>query len=177
LPSPTAFGSADAEGSSDAIASHTIAAPSGSFAGDAVRTVVALGAVLALALVARQVARKLMDPLAARRPSGVVQILARFPVSKGQTILLLSVGTRVLCVHQSAGRMETLSEFTDPTEIANLRTRIEAGSADRARFESELTRSLEREPAPGVASAPIVTETVDLTKRKPAAMRLAGVRA
>ncbi len=169
---------------------HAIAAPSGSFAGDAVRTVVALGAVLALALVARQVARKLMDPLAARRPSGVVQILARFPVAKGQTILLLSVGTRVLCVHQSSGRMETLSEFTDPTEIATLRARIEAGSADRVRFERELTQSLEREQGvephrdagrerarAAAAPTPIVTETIDLTRRRSTAARLAGVRA
>jgi flagellar biogenesis protein FliO len=182
-PTPTPIASPDGADSMDASGGHAIAAPSASFAGDAVRTVVALGAVLALALVARQVARRLMDPLAARRPSGVVQILARFPVAKGQTILLLSVGTRILCVHQSAGRMETLSEFTDPTEIAALRSRVEAGSADRARFERELTQSLEREPdgersaKQARASAPIVTETVDLTRRRSSAMRLVGVRA
>ncbi len=183
IPAPTPIASPDGADSMNAGGGHAIAAPSASFAGDAVRTVVALGAVLALALVARQVARRLMDPLAARRPSGVVQILARFPVAKGQTILLLSVGTRILCVHQSAGRMETLSEFTDPTEIAALRSRVEAGSADRARFERELTQSLEREPdgersaKQARASAPIVTETVDLTRRRSSAMRLVGVRA
>jgi hypothetical protein len=79
--------------------------------------------------------------------------------------------------------METLSEFTDPTEIAALRSRVEAGSADRARFERELTQSLEREPdgersaKQARASAPIVTETVDLTRRRSSAMRLVGVRA
>jgi flagellar biogenesis protein FliO len=184
--------------------SRGIAAPSGSFAGDAVRTVVALGAVLALALVVRHIAKKLVDPLAARRPSGVVQVLGRFPVAKGQSIMLLSVGTRVICAHQAAGRMETLCEFSDPQEIAQLRTRIEAGTPGREKFERELVRSLERDepadaapapaatkaaaqprrtlpaPRPAVATAPIVTETIDLTKRARGGlspMRLVGVRA
>lgn len=172
----------------DADANRPIAAPSGSFTGDAVRTVVALGAVLALALVVRHVARKLVDPLAARRPSGVVQVLGRFPVAKGQSLLLIAVGTRVICTHQSAGKMETLCEFSDPQEIAMLRTRIEAGTPGRERFERELVRSLERdesEPSraralPAQRAEPIVTETVDLTKRRGpngAAMRLVGVRA
>jgi flagellar biogenesis protein FliO len=148
-----------------------ISAPSGSFAGDAVRTVVALGAVLALALVMRQVARRFADPLAARRPSGVVQILSRFPVGKGQSVQLLGVGTRVLCVHQAAGRMSTLCEFTDPQEIALLRTRIEAGTAGREQFEGELVRSLERDRdtarvGRGGQTMPAPTETVDLTKRR-----------
>jgi flagellar biogenesis protein FliO len=158
-----------------------IPAPAGSLTGDAVRTVVALGAVLALALVMRQVAKRFTDPLSARRPSGVVQILSRFPVGKGQTVQLLAIGTRVLCVHHSAGRMTTLCEFTDPQEIALLRTRIEAGSAGRRQFENELVRSLERDgdtlessrraADTQVANRYTPTETVDLTKRRPPAQR------
>ncbi len=185
---PAAVAAPEPAAATDADAKRPIAAPSGSFTGDAVRTVVALGAVLALALVVRHVARKLVDPLAARRPSGVVQVLGRFPVAKGQSLLLISVGARVICAHQSAGRMETLCEFSDPQEIALLRTRIEAGTPARERFERELVRSLERdegEPArtralPAQRPEPIVTETVDLTKRRGpngAAMRLVGVRA
>lgn len=165
---------------------RTIAAPGGSFASDAVRTVVALALVLALALVVRHVAKRLVDPLAARRPSGVVQVLGRFPLAKGQSILLIAVGTRVICAHQAAGRVETLCEFSDPQEIALLRTRIEAGTPGREQFERELVRSLERDESvvaerpktlAAARPAPIVTETVDLTKRRPAAMRLVGVRA
>ena len=154
-----------------------IAAPSGSMTGDAVRTVVALGAVLALALVLRQVARRFADPLAARRPSGVVQVLSRFPVGKGQSIQLLAVGTRVLCVHQGAGAMSTLCEITDPQEIALLRTRIEAGTPGRDRFEGELVRSLERDESllrqrrGAAAAVPTPTETIDLTQRRPQARR------
>lgn len=167
----------------DAVGEARIPAPSGSFAGDAIRTVVALGAVLALALVLRQVAKRLSDPLAARRPSGVVQILSRFPVGKGQSVQLLAVGTRVLCVHHSGSAMSTLCEFTDPQEIALLRTRIEAGAAGREKFEGELTRSLERDrdtllgqraKAPASQPTPTPTETIDLTKRRPRGLALVG---
>ena len=179
---PIAPATARADEDPGASVGTPIAAPSGSLTGDAVRTVVALGAVLALALLMRQVARRFSDPLAARRPSGVVQILSRFPVGKGQTVQLLAVGTRVLCVHQAAGRMSTLCEFTDPQEIALLRTRIEAGSAGRERFEGELTRSLERDTTTLGAGRrgndprmPLPTETIDLTKRRPQGQRPGGL--
>ncbi|MBL9147177.1 MAG: FliO/MopB family protein [Phycisphaerae bacterium] len=147
-----------------------IAKPSGNFTGDAIRTGLALVGVLVLIFVFRWVLRRVGDPLAARRPSGVVQVLSRFPLAKGQTILLLEVGRRVLCVHQSATGAATLCAFDDLTEIADLKARIEAGSSERAAFERQLVHSLERE-RPAVANAPRElllesAETVDLTKRR-----------
>jgi flagellar biogenesis protein FliO len=130
----------------DLVADRPIAAPNGSLAGEAVRTGVALAGVIALILVGRSVLRRFGDPLAARRPSGVVQVLARFPFAKGQSIVLLSVGTRVLCLHHTASGTATLCAFTDPDEIAALRSRLEAGDAARVRFDRELERSLERSP-------------------------------
>jgi flagellar biogenesis protein FliO len=158
-----------------------IAPPSGSMSGDAVRTVGALAIVLALAFVLKGVVRRLGDPLAARRPSGVVQVLARFPFGRGQNVVLMSIGTRVLCLHQSAQQVRTLCEMTDPNEIALLRARIEAGSDGGERFERELIRSLERTPStertgqqaqttatnhktqPG-RRGPRLEETIDLTR-------------
>jgi flagellar biogenesis protein FliO len=153
--------------------SRPIAKPTGSFAGDAIRTGLALVGVLVLIFLFRWVLRRVGDPLAARRPSGVVQVLSRFPLAKGQTIVLLEVGRRVLCVHQSAAGASTLCEFGDLTEIADLKARIEAGSSERAAFERQLVHSLERE-RPTAARAPRElllegAETVDLTRRRPRA--------
>ncbi|MDZ4829280.1 MAG: flagellar biosynthetic protein FliO [Phycisphaerae bacterium] len=157
--------------------SRPIAAPGGSMTGDATRTAVALVGVIALAFVMKRVLKRVGDPLAARRPSGVVSVLARFPLARGQQVVLLEVGTRVLCVHQGTGGAATLCAFDNLTEIADLKARIEAGSATRGSFDREITRSLERGTAlPARASVPS-TPTIDLTKRAGRAAYAAGGRA
>jgi flagellar biogenesis protein FliO len=159
-----------------------ISAPSGSLSADAIRTGAALVGVLALALILKKLVKRLGDPLAARRPSGVVRVLARFPLAKGQQVILLEVGKRVLCVHQGGAAATALCAFDDLTEIADLKARIEAGSADRVRFEHELTRSIERTPtreahlSAGQRGAQ-VTETIDLTKGRRFGFGFGGARA
>lgn len=164
---PVASATPDAPGES-----RPIAAPAGSFGGDALRTGGALVGVLALILIMRTVLRRVGDPLAARRPSGVVQVLARFPLAKGQQVMLLEVGRRVLCVHQSATGAATLCSFDDASEIADLKARVESGSTERQRFERQLARSLERDGgersqarAPARAGLLEEPETIDLTRR------------
>ncbi|MDZ4755849.1 MAG: flagellar biosynthetic protein FliO [Phycisphaerae bacterium] len=176
-PSATMLEASDA---AQMAADRPIAAPTNSLFGDATRTIVALGGVLALVFVLRYIMKRIGDPLAARRPSGVVQVLSRFPFGKGQQVVLLSVGTRILCVHHGATQTRTLCEISDVDEIAALRTRIEAGTAGRDVFERELTRSLERDESiarpvatpitrtpshmKGAEMKRAITETIDLTK-------------
>jgi hypothetical protein len=99
------------------------------------RTVIALAGVVGLAFVVsaavKVAARKrggvalAMGP-AGRAPSGVVMVLARYPVQRGQILVLLKVGPRVLLTCQSkpsrftAASMTTLAEFTDPDQVAEL---------------------------------------------------------
>jgi flagellar biogenesis protein FliO len=91
----------------------------------------ALGAVVALLLVVRIVLRRLGGPLAGgRRPSGVLEILARYPVARGQQLVLLKLCGRVVLLHQTKTGMTTLSELSDPDEVAALLGRV--GSADGA---------------------------------------------
>lgn len=172
-PLAATVGAADDE--SESHAHRPIAPPGGSTFYDAAKTGAALITVLGLMLLLKRVLKRVGDP-SARRPSGVVQVLARFPLAKGQQILLLEVGRRVLCVHQGGGAAATLCAFDDLTEIADLKARIEAGSPERAAFERELTRTIERSPSAAHAGAarPVVAETIDLTKnRRGAAARIA----
>lgn len=99
------------------------------------RTISALTAVVALAFLVsagvKAAARKkggvalALGP-AGKAPSGVVHVLARYPIQRGQTLVLLKVGPRVVLTCQSrAGRftgaaMNTLAEFTDPDEVAQI---------------------------------------------------------
>lgn len=114
------------------------------------------------------------------RPSGVVQVLARFPVGRGRQLLLLECGPRILLLEETKSRggggLQTLSEFTTPEEVADLRTRIEAANRPSdASFRQDLERSLEtysRTGAPvsfgqGAIPGADSIETVDLTRRRP----------
>ena len=114
-----------------------------------------------------------------RAPSGVASILARYPIARGQQVLLLGVGQRIIVVHQSAGTMQTLSEFTDPDEVLALRMQIngtERSQADQG-FTAKITQALEKKPD-GPALEPVagmpglVSETVDLTQKR--RVRLSG---
>lgn len=116
-----------------------------------------------------------------RAPSGVASILARYPVARGQQVVLLEVGQRILVTHQSAGTMTTLSEITDPEELADLRARITG--VDRVEreqpFNRALSSSLEKTPTRDALSSVeglpgLVAETVDLTRSRPRVRRFSG---
>jgi flagellar biogenesis protein FliO len=97
------------------------------------RTAGALAAIVALIFAGAAVLRRwggapggLMHALGAggRAPSGVLSVLGRYPVGRGQTLVLLKLDRRVLLVCQSAGSraggMRTLCELTDPEEVASV---------------------------------------------------------
>ncbi|MFM7261213.1 MAG: flagellar biosynthetic protein FliO [bacterium] len=104
-------------------------AESRGFGGEIIPTAAALGGTLLAIVLARSAIRRFGGKLAAgRRPSGVVEILARYPVARGQQVVLLKVGRRVLVVHQGAQVMQTLSEFSSADDVADILTRCEAGA-------------------------------------------------
>lgn len=76
------------------------------------------------------------------RPSGVLEILARYPLDRKQSLVVLKLARRVLLLHQNGSQMTTLSEITEPIEVASLLSRIEAGSSGKQaqRFQSMLKR-------------------------------------
>ncbi len=140
-----------------------------------VRVAVGLGIVLALLVGTRAVLRRVIDPLGSGgRPSGVISVLARYPVARGQQLLLLRVAGRVVLLHQNRQAMTPLSEVTDPDEVASLQARIEAGSraASVGRFQALLDRlggqDTNRLTAqqPGGAGGTEANEIIDLTRRR-----------
>lgn len=79
-----------------------------------------------------------------KSPAGVLSILARYPIGRGQTLLLMKLDRRVLLVAQTAGgrgpaSLATLTELTDPEEIASLCAKC-GDDAERRRFQSELSK-------------------------------------
>ncbi len=147
------------------------------------RVLGALAVVLGLLFGLRAVVRRSSWALpSGGRPSGVVEILARYPVARGQQLILLKLARRVLLVHRSGSTMTTLSEVADPDEVAALLGRIEAGSRrgggngknGGGRFGQALQRSGAEHDrlADGVMrlkgrrSGFAGTEVIDLTRRR-----------
>jgi len=125
-------------------------------AGWLVRTAGALGLVIALAVLLRTAlvrASRGVGGIGAqlgaggRAPSGLLSVLGRYPVARGQTLVLLKVDTRVLLLCQSSEGFSTLSEISDPEEVASilLKARDEENESLGKRFGSML-RLFERDP-------------------------------
>jgi hypothetical protein len=102
-----------------------------------------------------------------RAPSGVLEILARYPVTRGHTLVLLKMDRRVLLLGHSSTGFSALAEINDPDEVAGLlvKTRDEEGDSMAARFNA-LLRGMERDPS-------LVAQETEVTRVGPLSPRAA----
>jgi flagellar biogenesis protein FliO len=134
--------------------------------GDIGGTIVALAIVVGLILLLGAVARRFGGGVLARggRPSGVIEVLARYPIARGQSLVLLKLHRRVLLVHQTGSAMTTLTDVHEPEEVASLLARVEASDRDRAGggFARALAGAQRRFFDHGSTGGDV--ETIDLTR-------------
>ena len=136
--------------------------------GEALRVGLPLLGVVALMIAIGVVVRRVGGPLAGGgRPSGVLEVLGRYPIARGQQLVLLRLVSRVVLLHQTRNGLSTLSEVTDADEVAALLARVEAAtrSGPPGRFQGLLAGAL-------VGRDPVSRElpingkvVVDLTRR------------
>ncbi len=159
------------------------------------QTLIALGGVIALAAVAvmiyKSVARRqggVASSLGAagRAPSGVLEVLGRYPIGGGVSLVLLRLDRRILLLSQTQrlfgrgaapGGFRTLCEVTDPEEVASLllKTQDESGESITRKFNGLLQRFEKNmddaEPAPKDRGEELVESmrgripVVDITRR------------
>lgn len=98
---------------------------------DAGRVAFALAAVVALIFLLRWVAKRFFGVSGVGRSTRAVQVLSRSPLSPRQQLVLLRVGRRLLVVADGGGQINTLSEITDPDEVAALVGQVQDDHADR----------------------------------------------
>ncbi len=112
-----------------------------------------VGLVIAIAALTRAVAKRhggLRFALTAggRAPAGLLEILGRYPVGRGTTLVLLRLERRILLLSQSGGGrlgagagFSTLCEITDPEEVAAILVgcRDAEGESMAARFKTLLS--------------------------------------
>jgi len=121
------------------------------------QTIGCTGAVIGLILAGRWVlVRSVRSPIGSssvrsqlgmggRAPSGVLFVLGRYPVSRGQSLVLIQLDRRVLLLSQSGTGFQTLAELRDPEEVASIiaKARDEEGESLSAKF-SSLMRTFDR---------------------------------
>lgn len=137
-----------------------------------VRSIGSLALVLALVLVLKVIltrAARSSGSFSARlgaggrAPSGVLEVLGRYPVARGITLVLLRLDRRVLLLSQSPEGFATLAELTDPDDIASILTKTadDEGESLSAKFASLLSR-FERDHT-------IIEEPIDIPEPRYAA--------
>ncbi len=112
---------------------------------------------------------------AAGSPAGVLDLLGRYPIGRGQALLLLKVDRRILLVAQSAPSrvgaapaMSTLCEINDPDEVSSILTRVRQPETP---FRDVIATLHRTEPPPGSDGV----EVVDLTRAESPLARLASL--
>ncbi len=128
----------------------------------------ALAVVLGLLLIVRATMKKVGGGTGSgSRPSGVLEVLARYPVGRGQTLVLIKLARRIVLAHQSGSTMTALSEVTDQNEVAALLSRLEAGSnpRDAAKFKKTFAQFMSEQSGGNESAATLpIAEVIDLTK-------------
>jgi flagellar biogenesis protein FliO len=134
----------------------------------------ALAAVLVLAFAARAIVRRISGVgMAGARPSGVVEILARYPLARGQQFVVVKFARRIVLAHAHGTGMSPLCEMSDPEEVAALLARLEAGANGKTagkfrqtlkQFQTEHRTVSVRESERLIPSRGDGAEIVDLTR-------------
>ncbi|MFT3686092.1 MAG: flagellar biosynthetic protein FliO [Phycisphaerales bacterium] len=128
----------------------------------AVPLAIVLGVILVASIVFKRAVKSggsLASSMAAggRAPAGLLEVLGRYPVARGQTLVLLKLDQRVLLLSQTspsrghAGGFQTLSEITDPSDVASILMKVSEteGTGPAAKFNAMLSEADGRhEPLP-----------------------------
>ncbi|MBL21539.1 MAG: hypothetical protein CMJ37_01655 [Phycisphaerae bacterium] len=102
-----------------------------------VRLAAATAGVLLLAVLVLSRLPKKVRQRAALGPSGVVEIVARWPVAKGEQLILVKFDRRMLLCHDAGQGWNRLCEVDDLTTLARITEAIE-GKPDRDAFRQTL---------------------------------------
>ncbi len=138
-----------------------------------VRILIALAAVVGLLFLLRPLLKRTAGGWAAAcKPSGILEVLARYPAGRNQQFLILKWGRRIVLLHRSGTSMTTLGELTDPEEVAGFLARMEGGvrEKDARRFRSLMQEHLQpNQQKHGDYATEVHTsgenQIVDLTRR------------
>lgn len=90
------------------------------------QTLAALGVVIGLILLVRAVLQRLGGGQAGPAGKGLVEVMARSSIGPRTQVLFLRINQRVVVVAQSSSGLQTLTELSDPEDVAWLLGQVES---------------------------------------------------
>ena len=103
-----------------------------------------------------------------KSPSGMLEVLGRYPVSRTSSFILLRLDRRILLLNQSFGKagtgFSTLAEVTDAEEVASILIKINQGESKSMHSYLDVAmKQMEKEPPAVGSAAEEPVDTVDVS--------------
>ncbi|MEO1584429.1 MAG: flagellar biosynthetic protein FliO [Planctomycetota bacterium] len=102
-------------------------------------------------------------------PAGILDLLGRYQLGRGQSLLLLKIDRRILLVSQASGTkvgapptMSTLCEITDHESVSSILAK--ASASGEPAFKDVIATLERQDPSGGAPARPDDIEVVDLTR-------------
>jgi flagellar biogenesis protein FliO len=94
------------------------------------QVITALAVVIGLILIGKAMAKKFVPGAKGGSGKGVIEILARHPLAKNQSIVLVRIGSQIVALNQGRESSESVLVISDATEVAKIIGQIEGRSPD-----------------------------------------------
>jgi flagellar biogenesis protein FliO len=99
-------------------ASSSFAIPSGVM--NALQVGAALTVVVGLILIGKAVAKKFVPGAKAGNGKGVIEVLARYPLAKNQSLVLVRIGSQIVTLNQGKESSQSVLVISDENEVAKI---------------------------------------------------------
>ena len=106
-------------------AGDTPAKTGGSAWGGAGQVIAARAIVVGLIFIGRALVRKFVPGAGAPSGKGVIEILARHPLAKNQSLVLVRIGSQIVALNQGRDASQSVLVISEPVEVARLIGQIE----------------------------------------------------
>ncbi|HVT82138.1 MAG TPA: hypothetical protein VHM90_15960 [Phycisphaerae bacterium] len=90
----------------------------------------ALAVVVGLILIGKAMAKKFIPGAKGGPAKGVIEILARHPLAKNQSIVLVRIGSQIVALNQGRESSQSVLVINEPTEVAKIIGQIEGRNPD-----------------------------------------------
>lgn len=143
---------------------------SGSTWAVSVQVFCALAVVIGLILLGRNLARKYIPGAATGSGKGVVEVLARHPLSRNQSLILVRIGSQIVALNQTKEASQSVLVISDQQEVANILGQIQGlkSTSIQKQFDGYLRtaeRELEAGEDPDLLEAAKAVETHQLDEQ------------
>ena len=121
-------GANDGAGGAKSPAGENAGGTSGTTLGSVGQVIAALAIVVGLIFIGRALVAKFVPGAGASNGKGVIEILARYPLAKNQSIVLVRIGSQIVALHQGREASESILVISEPVEVARIIGQIEGKS-------------------------------------------------